>query len=476
MMRGVDPRRSPRRWAGLAVLAGGLLTGTGCEERAAMTVEPAEPGPIPAGGQLRGDPERGYDILVNRGYMTCGVPYEAYRAAAGPSVEHALRGRRRRNARLPYYQTAARNADGVELVTTNCLLCHAGEIRGELVIGLGNAFADFTQSPVRQAEAFGLHVADGAAADAWRRWADRVGAIAPYMVTDTVGANPAPNLTAALMAHRDPETLAWHAEPVLEPPPTRPLPVKVPPWWRMQKKHAMFHHGGGRGNHVRFMMLKSLVCTDDVDEAERLAEWFRHIRAYIASLEPPAYPEKIDRGLAERGRSVFERRCARCHGTYGGEETYPNLLVSLEEVGTDPAYARQAVAAERFIRWFERSWYGRGAAEARPGLGYVAPPLDGVWATAPYLHNGSVPTLAALLDSDSRPERWLAKRPRRYDLDRLGWAHRVLPHGKAGAADADEAARIRDTTLRGHGNQGHTFGDALSDRQRRALLEYLKSL
>jgi hypothetical protein len=98
----------------------------------------------------------------------------------------------------------------------------------------------------------------------------------------------------------------------------------------------------------------------------------------------------------------------------------------------------------------------------------VAPPLDGVWATAPYLHNGSVPTLTALLDSRQRPARWRRDHASDvYDLRAVGW-----PYTAGTAGDA----QTYDTTLPGYGAGGHTFGDALDAAQRSALLEYLKTL
>ena len=449
----------------------------GCGQSREPPVALGVPGPLPEAVQRLGDPELGYEILVNRGYVSCGVPFDAYAAVAPePAATSELPGRLGRNAELPYDLNATVDANGVELVVSNCLACHGGRFDGELVIGLGNAFADFSSNPMRAIEGIGLRVADGPPAAAWQRWADRIGAIAPYMVTDTVGVNPAPNLTMALMAHRDPRSLQWHDEPQLEPPPHEPLPTAVPPWWRMQKKHAMFYHGGGQGDHVPYMMLKSLVCTDDLEEVRVIDEWFTHVRAYIASIEPPRWPYSLDEALAEQGEAVFEQHCAACHGTYGEDWSYPNLVLPLEQVGTDPAYAMQAVTAERFIRWFNQSFYGRGA-QARPAPGYVAPPLDAIWATAPYLHNDSVPSIAALLDSSQRPVYWrhLSDEPE-YDRQALGWRYEVLEHGKEGAADAAEARRIYDTTRHGYGNGGHTFGDALSGSERRALIEYLKTL
>jgi mono/diheme cytochrome c family protein len=442
----------------------------------------AEVGEIPASPQRPGDPDTGYGALLNRSVVTCGLPYSAYLKTRGAARDAGPQfpGRTGRNAELPYMLTSHVAASGVEIVTSNCLACHASTFNGELVMGLGNEFLDLTADPLIGIEAAAALVEDGPEATEWRRWADRIGAIADYMMTDTVGVNSASNLTLALMAHRDPETLAWSDTPLMEPPPQTPLPVSVPPWWNMGKKHAMFYNGEGRGDHVRYMMLASTTCTDTVEEAAEIDAWFVDVRAYLASLQPPEYPFAIDRVLAERGASVFEKTCKECHGTYGDEPTYPNRVIALGKIKTDPELARKGFSdADRFLKWFGRSFYGE-LSQAAPALGYVAPPLDGVWATAPYLHNGSVPTIAALLDSRSRPTYWRFDRDGDdrplYDDVGLGWAYRALENGKAGAMSWDERNHIYDTSLPGYGNQGHTFGDDLTDPERLALLEYLKTL
>lgn len=452
-----------------------LLGACGQDKPAPVTISPV--GPIPAEPQRAGDPDAGYKALVNNAYVTCGVPYEAYTKNAGSAApSNPLPGREGRNAELPYSLTAHTTEDGVELITSNCLGCHAAYFDDELIIGLGNEFLDFTEDPVFAAESVGAYVTGEAEAVHWRKWADRVAAIAPYMITDTVGVNPANNLTLALLAHRDPKTLAWSQEPLLEPPRTDPLPVSVPPWWRMKKKHAMFYSTEGRGDHARLMMLIATVCTDDLEEARSIDAYFADIRAYIASLEPPEYPFPINEGLAQQGKAVFQNHCTRCHGTYGKEWTYPNLVVGVEEVGTDPALALEATRAERFLQWYGQSFYGE-ASRAEPAPGYIAPPLDGVWATAPYLHNGSVPSLEALLNSQQRPKYWIypADKPD-YNQRTLGWNYEALSYGKEGAADSEQRKRIYDTTLYGYSNQGHLFGDGLTEDQRAAVLEYIKTL
>lgn len=479
-----------RRLAERSLLVRALLATTSalsfaaCSPDSGTAEDPADAFRSPLGymepePQRPGSPAAGYDALVNKAYVTCGIPYAAYkRSGSFPAAERRLPGRTGRNAELPYYLTAHVSSSGVEVVAFNCLTCHAAEFNGRLIVGLGDESRDFTRDARTVAEGVGIHVAGAAETAEWRKWADRMGAIAPYIRTDTVGVNPAVNLTWALFAHRDATTLAWSDEPLIEPPPEKPLPVSVPPWWRMKKKNTMFYTAAGRGDHARAMILASTLCTDSVEEARAIDSYAPDIRAYLTALEPPKYPLGIDWRLADQGRGVFQQHCSACHGTYGADATYPNLVIALDVVGTDPALAQTAVSGEedRFFRWMAQSFYGENSRLA-PAPGYVAPPLDGVWATAPYLHNGSVPTIAALLESAKRPKYWLRSfESRDFDPHTLGWTYVERPYGKAGAADAHERRRIYDTTLPGYSNQGHTFGDVLTDAERAAVLEYLKTL
>ncbi|MCB1816161.1 MAG: hypothetical protein KDK04_31215, partial [Candidatus Competibacteraceae bacterium] len=254
------------------------------QDQAVPTEYLATPGVIPATAQRSGDAAAGYQALVNQGYVSCGVPWRAFTAMGAATADYALPQAADRPNNLPYAFNRFTNADGVDIVASNCLTCHAAPFNGELVLGLGNEQLDFSDDPVINAELAGAFIDDEIAAKPWQRWADRIAAIAPFLQTDTRGVNPAPNLTLALIAHRDPQTLAWSEQPALPLPPTQPLPVSVPPWWRMAKKHAMFYNGMGRGDQTRFMMMKALVCTDDLAEAEAIYDYFDDIRAFIVSL------------------------------------------------------------------------------------------------------------------------------------------------------------------------------------------------
>ena len=453
----------------------------------------AAAGPVPAYEQRPGDPGRGREALLGEDYVACGIPEGAYRRLLGDAPVPTLPGREGPAADLPFFNNVVTNDEGVRLVTNNCLTCHGAPLFGELVVGLGNEFLDFTGDASLPAERAGAFVSGETETRAWERYADRIAAIAPHLRTRTVGTNPANNITFALIAHRDPETNAWLDEPAVALPPTEAAPVSVPPWWRMKKKHAMFGMGEGRGDHARIMMAASILCSDSIEALEDIDDYAPDVRAYIDSLEPPAWPFDIDAGLAARGEALFETNCSGCHGHYGegagdpaGDATdpnlYPNLLIPLEVIGTDPTLVEHAYsdAGLSYTDWFNRSWYGRqGLAAAGPG--YVAPPLDGVWATAPYGHNGSVPNLRAWLDSGSRPRFWRrvatsSDDPADFDTEDVGWRHETLATGQADVADPAARARIYDTTLPGHDNGGHVFGDHLSDDERSAVVEYLKTL
>ncbi|MBX9789139.1 MAG: hypothetical protein K2Y37_09510 [Pirellulales bacterium] len=122
--------------------------------------------------------------------------------------------------------------------------------------------------------------------------------------------------------------------------------------------------------------------------------------------------------------------------------------------------------------------------------GYVAPPLVGVWASAPYFHNGSVPTLDTVLNSPQRPEIWARNHrdPCAYDLERVGMAYKPVSRAEFAESASRAAGKpfisqvatdhgaLYDTQAFGHGNQGHTFGDHLNTAERSAIIEFLKSL
>jgi mono/diheme cytochrome c family protein len=432
-----------------------------------------------------GDPALGYELLLTENYVGCGIPWDVFGFAEGVlGVEEPLPGRTGKNAEVGHAWNVVTLSDDSELVVSNCLQCHAGYFNGELIVGLGKAHADFTTSLSDFADPLPDLPETSEANIAFNKFKSRASVLGPYSTMATIGSNPAVMFAIVLLSHLDPVTLTWTDEPLFELSPDLTLPADPPPWWRTGKKASHFANGMSRGDHRGTMVLASMLCTDSVEQATPVVDYFADIQAYLRSLQPPAYPFAIDDALAAEGAEIFECTCAGCHGTYAEDpaaETYPNLLIPIDVIGTDSAFALQAAEGGfyNFLKdWFNESFYGMFSEVVTddPGPGYTAPPLDGIWASAPYFHNGSVPSIELVLDSTARPGAW-----RRIDYDStnfdqaaLGWPWEPAPP----QSDAPEADRkyIYDTTLYGYGNGGHTFGDHLDDAQRRALLEYLKTL
>jgi hypothetical protein len=195
----------------------------------------------------------------------------------------------------------------------------------------------------------------------------------------------------------------------------------------------------------------------DLDSLSRVGAWLK-------ALQPPRFPFRIDQALAERGRPVFAAECGQCHDRAGSRM---GQVIPVDELGTDRHRVDTwtAAAAEAF------NAYGAGEPwqfrSFRKTNGYVAAPLDGTWLNAPYLHNGSVPTLADLLEPvERRPARFM-RGIDVYDPVRVGFI--------SSGPEVDATGELLDTTLPGNGNGGHVYGTTLPPDAKAALVEFLKT-
>ncbi|MFA5940477.1 MAG: hypothetical protein WC809_14055 [Sinimarinibacterium sp.] len=336
----------------------------------------------------------------------------------------------------------------------------------------------------------------------------------------------------------------------------------------------------------------SLMTLDGKPYRDRIEQYDQDLAAFFLSLRSPEYPAAIDTALAEQGAILFHTKdlwaeegnadaprplggngsCASCHGAYSPRYVNdPNYLVdpSLEGVAAhisplaviDTDHARSDMLTPTLReRWDTTYWGYQDNVEGyvapedkdpvtealddlypvalRPEgvcgwekdvIGYQAPPLYGVWATAPYLHNGSVPTVDAVLDSSKRAPIWQRKLQTEgtvtgfdqrlataYDYAAIGWKSNVLsctdipgtqemncsPTGDEGpsltqlmqnylnqsiawtglftisdpAPGAIDKRLVYDTRILGNGNGGHVFSDVLTETERKAIVEYLKTL
>ena len=280
-------------------------------------------------------------------------------------------------------------------------------------------------------------------------------------------------------------------------------------------------------------------------------------------------------GNADRAKPKGNGSCAGCHGAYSPRyvndpaylatpelEGMASYIVPMNIIGSEEA-RYETTSSDEFTASYNSSWWSypegqpgyvdpaeksplmelldnnalvpqpKGACELgslgeETRYGYLAPALHGVWTTAPYLHNGSVPTVAQLLDSSKRHTMWQRKLQTigpvtgfdqsfatGYDFENMGWKHdevlcesyaldpfmscnpidpeegsslglllQNILQGEAMLAgvlhvqytDNPERRFIFDTRNSSQGNQGHEFSDVLTDRERKAVIEYLKTL
>jgi mono/diheme cytochrome c family protein len=349
-------------------------------------------------------------------------------------------------------------------LATDCMLCHGGSILGKSYVGLPNSRLDY--------QALYEDLARAAGQDPEL----------PFRFTNVRGTTEAGAFAVFLLSWRDPD-LTVRTEP-LDLDLHDDMCEDTPAWWLLKKKKTMYHTGGGDARSVRSLMQFMLTPANGRRVIEREEATFRDIQAYLLSMQPPRYPLPVDDKLAAKGKQLFTATCSRCHGTYGEKWTYPNRVVPLETIGTDRK--RYDGLSEKLAKHYNKSWFAQEKkgwlANEYQGIftgGYQAPPLDGIWASAPYFHNGSAPTVYHVLNSKERPKiytRSFRTDADAYDSVKLGWKVKVLDRGADPKLPPIEQRKVYDTTQPGRGNGGHTFGDHLKHEERMAVIEYLKTL
>ena len=244
-----------------------------------------------------------------------------------------------------------------------------------------------------------------------------------------------------------------------------------PSLWNQQPRDGMELHWDGNNNSVFERNISAAIGAGATPVSLDTAR-MKRVRDWIWTL-PPKYPFPIDAAVAARGAPIYKQHCANCHGLpenqfKGG---IVGTVVPIDKIGTD----RERLDSYSLDLTQNQYTLGSGASwrftHFHKTNGYANSPLDGVWARAPYLHTGSVPTLRDLLEPpDKRPQSF----------------HRgcdVYDQKKVGFLDlAEEAGRkyfLHDTSVRGNSRVGHTgavYGTELPDADKDALVEYMKTL
>ena len=246
-----------------------------------------------------------------------------------------------------------------------------------------------------------------------------------------------------------------------------PLPVVYPGGiidntsiWNQKARNGMRFHWDGNTNDIdERNIIAGLVVNGpqveclDVTRVKRITDWImdrppprvddffrRDDIAAIPHQEAGGYlSADLNPGMVEQGRRIFQQWCASCHAPNGDRVGRVEPLDS-RELDTDPARSR-AFTAELQNALNTIGSYGRGEADGwklrkfRTQNGYVNMLLDGIWLRAPYLHNGSVPTLWDLLNppcealgrTHCRPLTF-SRGDDTYDWKNVGFTLRIEPH------------------------------------------------
>lgn len=194
------------------------------------------------------------------------------------------------------------------------------------------------------------------------------------------------------------------------------------------------------------------------------------VAAWLADLPPPPSPHAPDPDAVERGRAIYMVRCADCHGFQGADGAYVfegaslGTVEPLERIGTDPARLdsyTQVFSDRQNAELFAGTPHA--FSRFRKTEGYANMPLDGLWLRGPYLHNGSIPTLADLLmPPEERPPSFL----RDGDV--------IDPRGGfVSPACEPGTPNCFDTRQPGNSNGGHSYGTGLGGAEKADLLAYL---
>jgi hypothetical protein len=247
-----------------------------------------------------------------------------------------------------------------------------------------------------------------------------------------------------------------------------------PSLWNQKPREGMHLHWDGDNDSVDERNLSAALgagvtpVTVDHDAIRRVREW-------IWTLPPPKYPYAVDTSLAARGAETYRSACLSCHADHRFREGIVNpaatrvgQVVDIDDIRTDrhrlDSYT-ETFAANQY-QLFSASPYR--FTHFRKTRGYANHPLDGLWLRAPYLHNGSVPTLADLLEPADRRPAVFYRGNDVFDRERVGFIANT-------PAEGGRSFFRYDTSVPGNSNAGHEYGTTLTPEAKRALLEYLKT-
>jgi RoxA-like, cytochrome c-like len=235
--------------------------------------------------------------------------------------------------------------------------------------------------------------------------------------------------------------------------------------WNQAPREGVWLHWDGNNDSVDERNLSAAIGAGATPDTLDFTNILR-IKRWILTKPAPLYPFGIDYAKAAAGKPIYQRYCAACHDV--GARNF-GQVTPLSELKTDPrrnGAFDQAMADRMNTIGAGRPWHFH---RFRPTNGYANHPLDGIWLRAPYLHNGSVPTLRDLLKAEAERPKTFYRGNDVYDAQNLGFVSNLAEAG-------GRNFYLFDTQAKGNSNSGHFYGIDLSDADKDALLEYLKTL
>lgn len=430
---------------------------------------------------------RGFDFLVNKSYLPADFDQETFdqiwrawppalqtQAAAATPLQRREMAYRRYGLTFrpddPSGKPLQYVVDAGGNWSMNCFTCHGGNLLGKPYPGRPNSDIGL-QSLVADVRLTKLIIK--------KQFSPMDAGSLVYPLGMNRGLTNSVMFGVTLMAYRNPDL-------TLRRQPRHPTLVHhdmdPPPWWNFRYRRKLYIDAFATKS-VRSLMPFLLVPENGPDKFDQWQRDYEDVYAYLESLTPPVYPFPIDAALAATGEHVFHHHCAECHGTYGEDPDYPERVIPIDEIGTDRV--RLDALQEDSRSAYADSWFThfrRHETILQPA-GYVAPPLHGIWASAPYFHNGSVPTLWHVLRPDQRPAVWRRKRPpddapsdAEFDTLRVGLTITELERVPALLFSKHERRQIFRTSDLGKSAGGHEFPARLTASEKEAVLEYLKTL